>query len=282
VTRVVKGAPADRAGIRRGDLLLRVNGQGAVEHGLAWMASRLEPGDTVRLAIRRDEHERELRAIAGQRPQGMPLVTVEPGEDPGAFAVFGPQPSRVFHTGHDSIIVCSGNVMGTIVARPDIHVRAVEARADSLRQEIARRVMEARVTVLDSAHADSVAGRYIVRVGPGGNAVVVTGNAPTSFVSPRDLGVGSRAVAGAEFAELNPDLARYFHGARQGLLVLRVAPGTPAARAGLRAGDVLTRAGDETLNTIGDLRRVVALGQRPLRIEIIRDGQQHVLSLPRN
>ncbi|MEJ2226547.1 MAG: PDZ domain-containing protein, partial [Syntrophobacterales bacterium] len=56
VTQVVGGAPAERAGVRQGDLLLRVNGQDAVEHGLAWMASQLEPGDTVRLTVRRDQH----------------------------------------------------------------------------------------------------------------------------------------------------------------------------------------------------------------------------------
>lgn len=284
VTHVVKGAPADRAGIREGDLLLRVNGQGAVEHGLAWMASRLVPGDTVRLAVRRGEHDQEFQAIAGQRPAGMPLVTLRPEQEEGAAVLFGPQPSRVFRTGDDSIIVCSGDPTGVgyVTVRPDIRVHITEARVDSLRHEFARHVLEARVTAMDSIVGDTaVTRRYVLRVGPGDSAFVIT-RSPTSVISPRDLGVGSRAVAGAEFAELNPDLARYFHGTRQGLLVLQVVPGTPAARAGLRAGDVVTRAGNETINSVADLRRVVAAGPRPLRIQIVRDGEQRLLSLPQN
>ncbi len=284
VTRVVRGAPAERAGIREGDLLLRVNGLGAVEEGLDWMANRLEPGDTVRLAVRRDERDRELRAIAGQRPKGVPLVTAEIDPRQGENAFFGPQPSRVFRTGRDSIIVCSGDPtgFGFVTPRTNVQVHVLEARADSLRHEFARHVLRARVTSVDSVLTDSTARRYVFRVGPEGNTVVVTGRGPTTFVTPRDLGVGSRAIAGAEFAELNPDLARYFHGAHEGLLVLQVAPGTPAARAGLRPGDVVTRAANETPNTIADLRRVVAFGARPVRIEIIRDGQHMLLSLPRD
>lgn len=284
VTRVVGGAPAERAGVRQGDLLLRVNGQDAVEHGLAWMASQLEPGDTVRLTVRRDQHDRVFRAVAGERPPGMPFVTAEVEQAPKAGFVFGPQPSRVFRTGHDSIIVCRGDAASALLPRTGVQIHVIEARADSLRHIFARHVMEARVVAVDSLHGDSV-GRYVVRVSPGDRTLVVTGAEPgssTSFVSPGDLGVGSRAVAGAEFSALNPDLARYFHGARQGLLVLQVAPGTPAARAGLRAGDVVTHAGNQTLNTVADLRRVVASEPRPLNIQIVRDGKQQDLALPRN
>lgn len=285
VTDVVKGAPADRAGVRQGDVLLRINDRDALQEGLPWMAARLVAGDTVRLAMLRDNHEQQIRAIAAERPRGIPLVTarVEPAT-PGAPAtapvVFGPQPSRVFRVGRDSIIVCSGDVAGTVA--PVVSARW-QARVDSVRQAIARHVLRTRIGV-DSLTTtivipDSASHRYVVRVGPKGEAVVSGGT--VTFVSPRDLGVGSRAVAGAEFYEINDDLAHYFPGAHQGLLVLQVASGTPAARAGLKGGDVVIRAAAQTLTSIADLRRVVATTPRPLRIEIIREGKHQTLSLPR-
>jgi S1-C subfamily serine protease len=278
VTGVMKGAPAERAGLREGDLLLRVNGRRAMDEGLAWMAHRLEPGDTVHLAVLRDDQEREFRAIAGQRPSGLPLVTTRMDEAPNAF-VFGPQPSRVFRTGHDSVIVCSGDATSAFMSAAGVQVRISAARVDSLRQEIARHVLRARVTA-DSIFVDTVTRNYIVRMSPGGGALVVAGSTSIPFVSPKDLGVGSRAVAGAEFTPLNQDLARYFRGARQGLLVIQVAPGTPAAHAGLRPGDVITRAGDQAITSIADLRRVVAFGTRPVSLDVVRAGQHRVLSLP--
>lgn len=49
------------------------------------------------------------------------------------------------------------------------------------------------------------------------------------------------ALAGAELARVTPDLGESF-GVSHGVLVLSVGANTPAARAGLRGGDVITRA----------------------------------------
>src|SRR5690606_35334978 len=70
--------------------------------------------------------------------------------------------------------------------------------------------------------------------------------------------VGQHAIAGVEFTELNPQLAEYFQGATSGLLVLRVAPGSPGARAGLRPGDVVFAANDDPIYRIRDLRSAIA------------------------
>ena len=93
--------------------------------------------------------------------------------------------------------------------------------------------------------------------------------------------LGQRAVAGAEYTELTPPLARYFQGADEGLLVLRVAPGTPAARAGLEPGDVITRAGTHAVPTIDDLREAITRTHpAPLELDVVRHGKKIRLVLP--
>ncbi|MCO5170132.1 MAG: S1C family serine protease [Planctomycetes bacterium] len=62
-----------------------------------------------------------------------------------------------------------------------------------------------------------------------------------------------------------------------GLLVERVTPGGAAARAGVRAGDVLVRAGDVALGSPDALRAALAAGAR--RLVVVRDGAEVTLDL---
>lgn len=78
VQAVTEGGPADRAGVRAGDLIVRWNdvrladGRGGEEdefrsrpgQRLMSQAQRLEPGDTVRLDIRRDNRPHQFTVIA--------------------------------------------------------------------------------------------------------------------------------------------------------------------------------------------------------------------------
>ena len=94
--------------------------------------------------------------------------------------------------------------------------------------------------------------------------------------------LGLRSVAGAEFEPINPGLARVTR-VSEGLLVLRVAPGTPAARAGLEAGDVVTRVDGRAVNDVADLRSALAGGNSAtaLKLEIVREGRTRTLDLER-
>lgn len=93
--------------------------------------------------------------------------------------------------------------------------------------------------------------------------------------------LGMRAVAGAELAPLNPGLSEYF-GATDGVLVLNAREGTPAARAGLRAGDVIVRVGDTAVRSIAELRRTI--GRAPdgaIALGVLRRGQSVTVTLNR-
>jgi S1-C subfamily serine protease len=95
------------------------------------------------------------------------------------------------------------------------------------------------------------------------------------------LATGSRTVAGVELSELNPELARYFNGASEGLLILRVAPRSPGARGGLVPGDVVVGAAGKPVTTIPGFRAAIrrAAGQ-VVPIEAIRNGKRLELQLP--
>ena len=61
-----KGSPADKAGVKKGDILTRVNGQ-AIEAGksVSTLIGEFQPGDTVEVGILRGSSERSLRVTLG-------------------------------------------------------------------------------------------------------------------------------------------------------------------------------------------------------------------------
>ena len=96
------------------------------------------------------------------------------------------------------------------------------------------------------------------------------------------LAVGLRGVAGAELTPLEPELAEYFRNAEEGLLVLRIAPGTPADRAGLRPGDVIVAAGERRVESVAELRRIIALPTAAaVDLQVVRRGRTRDLTLRR-
>ncbi len=64
------------------------------------------------------------------------------------------------------------------------------------------------------------------------------------------------SLAGATMTSISEDLES-LTGVDAGILVLRVAPGTPAATSGLRGGDVIIRVNDEDCESVRDLQRAM-------------------------
>jgi serine protease Do len=95
---------------------------------------------------------------------------------------------------------------------------------------------------------------------------------------PYDAGAAS-PIAGAELVPLRGDLREYFE-ADEGLLVLRVARGTPGARAGLRGGDVIVRANGSAITSVAGLQRALARSEeREVKLEVVRKQETHSLTL---
>jgi serine protease Do len=92
----------------------------------------------------------------------------------------------------------------------------------------------------------------------------------------------TRSFLGIGYADVEPDLAREFNlPVKEGIIVGRVEPGSPAAGAGLRPQDIIVRANDSPIANGGDLRRVLrglAPGQT-VRLEIVRPGGRSTVSV---
>jgi C-terminal processing protease CtpA/Prc len=87
---------------------------------------------------------------------------------------------------------------------------------------------------------------------------------------------GGRLGVGVQ--NLGDQLAEYFGAGDGGVLVTSVREDSPAAEAGLHAGDVILRVGDETVEDPGDLVREIARADAgEIELRILRDRQERTL-----
>ena len=261
VERVIPGSPADRAGIRPGDLVVRLNGRAATEEAVEDLREHLDRGETVRLRVRRDGREEERVVVAGERPRQLVIGDDDDHDGPGGVVLLPPDRNR-------------------IVIRMDtlaMNVDSLLTRMDSLRVHLRRHAGDSVVIRMDTmmrvwrngvARALPRAGERLERMG--GEVRML----------PYMFEFGARSIAGAEFAEMNAGLGRYFH-TNEGLLVLQVSPETPAARGGLQAGDVVVEANGRRVAGVGDLREAFARDPRgqEVRLTVLRDGARRQLSV---
>lgn len=85
---------------------------------------------------------------------------------------------------------------------------------------------------------------------------------------------GQNIFAGAQLADLNAGLATYFD-VEAGVLVTDVYRGTPAARAGVQSGDVITRLNGTTIRNLADLRRTASRAEESeLNLVLMRRGEE--------
>jgi serine protease Do len=100
--------------------------------------------------------------------------------------------------------------------------------------------------------------------------------APMPPAPPMMSGSGVAVLAGAQFSTIDEDFAAT-QDIEAGVLVLRVPPGTPAADAGLRAGEVVVRVNGERVRDVAALRRALS-GGRDVRLSVqSRSGERVVV-----
>lgn len=91
-------------------------------------------------------------------------------------------------------------------------------------------------------------------------------------------GPSSAGRLGVSVAGMTTQLAGYF-GAKEGVLVTAVTDQSPAARAGLKAGDVLTSINGMSVRSRGDLVRALRdVGEGDVTIGIVRDKKESTVT----
>jgi membrane-associated protease RseP (regulator of RpoE activity) len=315
IMRVVPGSPADDAGLVAGDTILSINRVAATEQV---MNAPFEPGDTVVVRVRRSGREQEVTVVAGERSEQFRAFTVEAIPDSvlrhmqvivdAVRSEMDTLRTRAFTIERmhgDSVVVFrfGGDSVPLLRFRPGEpvpdSVRAYWLQmADSMRVRSFHLADSMRIRGFEFADrarilADSLApGGAYFRALPGAEGwSIAFGDSATAgrvFVSPGEImaggmSVGFRAVAGAELSELNPGLAGYF-GTAEGVLVLNARDGTPAARAGIMAGDVIVEVDGTKVSSIAELRRAFRPRPEPgatVRLRLLRRGEHLDVDLPR-
>ena len=108
---------------------------------------------------------------------------------------------------------------------------------------------------------------------------VIVQPAPPGFSGFR-YWVDYEGLAGASVETVTEGLAKALK-VENGVLVVRVRPGTPAYRSGLRDGDVVVRAAGNQIRTVGNLRNVLAEGDgaEGVKLVIVRERKERDLTL---
>ena len=204
VTEVMKDSPAEKAGLRKDDVILRFDGEPVTSvRKLTRLVNESAPDQNVRLTISRGGSEQELSATLSKRK----MDTIFSGSFP--------------------------------------------------------RIMR----------GDNEDG---VRVMPNGNWPPSIGGGE----SPLVWTLGANRRIGVSTQNLSQQLADYFGVKDGGVLITSVSDNSPASRAGLKAGDVITAIDGEKVTSPGDITR--ALGKKEtgdVSLTVVRDKNTRTITV---
>lgn len=215
ITQVVKDSPAEKAGLRKDDVILRFEGDGVTSvRKLNRLVSEVAPDQTVRLGISRGGSEQEVSVTIGKRNASANAMQ----RFPGFQGLEGLQGLKGLMTPE----------------APGANVWKWEGSG----------------------------------AGPDGMVF--------SFGNNRRIGVSTM--------QLTKQLADYFSVAEgQGVLVTSVAEDSPAAKAGIKAGDIITAVDGEKVEGPGDVARGLNKKKEgDVTLTIIRKGNQRTITVTPN
>lgn len=233
---------------------------------------------------------------------GVALEDVDAGQVEG-LKLESAQGARVEHVEPGSPAEKAGLVQGDVLLRFDgERVRSAAQLARLVRETPAGRRLEleiwrdggvrklsAELAARDArTRADAEGEAFELHVPPSGDLPEVPrfarrglGHGLRGLEGLDSFGAGPRRL-GIAFQEIGGQLARYFKlEGERGLLVTEVDEGSPAARAGLHAGDVLLAFDGKRVEDAGDLRDSVRQAEdgQTLLVDIQRDGKKLQLAV---
>ncbi len=118
---------------------------------------------------------------------------------------------------------------------------------------------------------------------PSPPAAIDEGEEPGDGPAVVRIVTGPRTFLGVQLTDLSPELREHFGAPRDaGVMIASVEEGSPAAKAGLKVGDIVTKAGGRSVERASDLSHAVRRteeGQK-LSLAIVRDRTPATLEVP--
>ena len=210
VEKVIEGSPAEKAGIQKGDVIIRLNGEEVTSiRKLTRLLNEVAPDHQVKVTVLRGGSERDLTATVTKKPmakwdEGNFKWTIPPGEFP---------------------------------KMPDFPMAPMP-----------KWEMTPHVEPFPRGEHD----QFLWRAGSG-----------------RRIGVG--------VTTLTKQLSEHF-GVAGGVLINEVRPDSPAAKAGLKAGDIIVEVDGKEVKGEGDLMRAVQEKKEgDVSLTVIRSGNRQTI-----
>jgi len=206
VTQVIKDSPAEKAGLRKDDVILRMDGENITSvRKLNRIVAEMSPDQSVRVTVSRGGAEQEITATIGKR-------------DNTNFA---------------------GDLFS---ANPRVWKEGIQPKVFKWEREF-----------------------------PSSDFFDKNGQLAFAFGNSRRIGVSTM--------QLTKQLADYFGITNgKGVLVTSVTDDGPAAKAGVRAGDVITAIDGEEVDSSGDISRVInSKKEGDISLTIIRNKSQQTI-----
>jgi len=175
--------------------------------------------------------------------------------------------------------ISAGKPVALVVSRDGRQLKLATVMAN--RTEVERQAWEQHL-VAPPAQAPATGLPSEDSANQGGQNVSV-GSAPKSAYSKGFLGtiLLTPAYTGVTLERIGPQLSQFFGVPRgTGLLVQGVDANSPAAVAGVRAGDIVLRADSKTVSSQADWTKIIRDAKgRPVTVVVLRDHKETVLTV---
>ena len=283
--------PAARAGLLAGDRVVAIGGREVRVGTLRGALGAMRPGAAVRIEVMRAGERRSVRVVPEAPPPEPARVELRwrsampatgGARESRVVIVRSPEPSEGDQAGfaltildtQDEGVAVEPSAMRLRDGR--LEVRLVRDRSSEL-PELVRSLLGALERENETAYRDVSSTLRRVELVRSRVPFMefrrgMTRLAEAALAEPGLAVRLNRAFGGAEFESVRNFAGR---AGLDGLLVLRVVPGTVTARLGLRAGDLLVRAGDQPIREIEHLIAAIdsAAGEGPT-VEWIGEGRE--------
>ncbi len=244
VTHVSEDSPAAKAGLKTGDVVLEFNGQRVegVEQFVR-LVRETPPGRSVKLLVDRDGGTQTVTATVGDRKTFMPNIDPKAAQK---LAELGAQMQREFGNGSKF-----QEQMKQEFGQGSQFQKDMEKQfgPDSQFQRDMQKLKED----MKNMHWDWDMGAMSGDHGP---------------------------KIGVEIEPVGPQLAEFF-GVKQGILVRAVTEGSAAAKAGLKAGDVIVKVAGSEVASPKELTKLLAGGEagKPVSVTVVRDKREMTMDV---